>query len=313
MIGAFKRIRVLDSGGLHASRWTPSALDRSRAWPARGQRVGLQIIDPEWIGRWIALLRCGRRAVTRAALCTIRDPAGLRRVSAGGRDHAPARRDRDSGHGGRQRRARWKRRSRRSPQNPGDGSDHRAGPLDQVRLPEIARLAARYRLPATRFTGLVDGGRAHDVWAGRRRVFVARVLCGPCSQGEKPADLPVQQPTKYEFSSISKPPRRSASMMPSRLCSPPTRQSNQAPRTHRASRREVARCSVAARAQQSMPVDSHLERHRRRSATARRDLPGPSRGGLCRRPQHRGRIPLCWGPFRAAAGTGFGACARTRR
>jgi ABC-type uncharacterized transport system substrate-binding protein len=66
---------------------------------------------------------------------------------------------------------------------------------------EITSLAARYRLPAvypyrlyTKVGGLLSYG--NDVFDNYRRAagYVDRVL-----RGEKPADLPVQQPTKYEL------------------------------------------------------------------------------------------------------------------
>ena len=66
---------------------------------------------------------------------------------------------------------------------------------------EITSLAARYRLPAvypyrlyTKVGGLLSYG--NDVFDNYRRAagYVDRIL-----KGEKPADLPVQAPTKFEL------------------------------------------------------------------------------------------------------------------
>ena len=77
----------------------------------------------------------------------------------------------------------------------------------------IVDLAAQLRLPAIYPLRLfvTSGGLAAygpDIVDEYRLAasYVDRIL-----RGEKPADLPVQDPTKFETSSISKPPRRSAS------------------------------------------------------------------------------------------------------
>ena len=67
-----------------------------------------------------------------------------------------------------------------------------------VHREHIIALAARHRLPAIysyRYF-VADGGLGADLVGLYRRVasYVDRVL-----KGEKPADLPVQQPTKYEL------------------------------------------------------------------------------------------------------------------
>ena len=77
----------------------------------------------------------------------------------------------------------------------------------------IIMLAAKYRLPTVypfRYFvtrgGLISYGP--DLIDQHRRAagYVDRIL-----KGEKPADLPVQAPTKYELVINLKPPRRSAS------------------------------------------------------------------------------------------------------
>ena len=76
----------------------------------------------------------------------------------------------------------------------------------------IVTLAARHRLPAVYPTtplrhrgGLVSYGPDRIDQYRRAAGYVDRIL-----KGEKPADLPVQAPTKYELVSTSRPPRRSA-------------------------------------------------------------------------------------------------------
>ena len=90
----------------------------------------------------------------------------------------------------------------------------------------IITLAARHKLPAVYYArhfvtsgGLISYGPDFIDQYRRAAGYVDRIL-----KGEKPADLPVQAPTKYETgASISRPPRRSASKF-RRRCSPaPTR------------------------------------------------------------------------------------------
>jgi putative ABC transport system substrate-binding protein len=72
-------------------------------------------------------------------------------------------------------------------------------------------LALKYRIPAVSFVRAIveEGGLMtfgvveHDVY-GRVAVFVDKIL-----KGAKPADLPVEQPTRFELVINLKPPRRS--------------------------------------------------------------------------------------------------------
>ena len=89
----------------------------------------------------------------------------------------------------------------------------------------VITLAARHKLPAVYYErsyiaagGLISYGPNRIDQFRRAAGYVDRIL-----KGEKPADLPVQAPTKYELSSISRPPRRSALPCRRRYSPPPTR------------------------------------------------------------------------------------------
>jgi putative ABC transport system substrate-binding protein len=86
-------------------------------------------------------------------------------------------------------------------QNGADGLLVVQDPFYNSRRDQIVALAARYRRPVVyplrefaEIGGLVSYG--HDLVDGYRQmgVYVGRIL-----KGEKPADLPVMQPTKFEF------------------------------------------------------------------------------------------------------------------
>jgi putative ABC transport system substrate-binding protein len=85
----------------------------------------------------------------------------------------------------------------------------------------IIALAARHRLPAVYpLRAYVAGGGL--VSYGIDQIEPYRLAAGYVDRilrGEKPADLPVQAPTKYETVFTSRPPRRSALPSP-RHCWP---------------------------------------------------------------------------------------------
>jgi len=65
----------------------------------------------------------------------------------------------------------------------------------------IADFAAKHRLPAismfrrfTEFGGLMAYGPNQSEYRKRLAVFIDKIL-----KGAKPADLPIEQPTKFEF------------------------------------------------------------------------------------------------------------------
>jgi len=75
-----------------------------------------------------------------------------------------------------------------------------ASPLTAVHRDPIVKLAARHKLPAVYWQrnfvtagGLVSYGSSYVDDCRRAATYVDRIL-----RGEKPADLPVQAPTKYE-------------------------------------------------------------------------------------------------------------------
>jgi putative ABC transport system substrate-binding protein len=74
-------------------------------------------------------------------------------------------------------------------------------PTFTARRAQMVELAARYRIPANYYTrafpdagGLSSYGTAFAESERQAGIYIGRIL-----KGEKPADLPVQQPTKYEI------------------------------------------------------------------------------------------------------------------
>jgi putative ABC transport system substrate-binding protein len=90
---------------------------------------------------------------------------------------------------------------------------------------QLAILSARFTVPAiypgrvfVEAGGLLSYGPDYAARDREVGLYVGRIL-----KGEKPADLPVQQQSKFELAVICKPPRRSASASQKRCWPPPTR------------------------------------------------------------------------------------------
>lgn len=88
-----------------------------------------------------------------------------------------------------------------------------ADPIFRTQNDQIVALAARYAIPtsyesmlSTTVGGLMSYGTDLVETSRMLGVYAGRIL-----RGVKPSDLPVMQPTKFVSSSISKPPRHSAS------------------------------------------------------------------------------------------------------
>jgi len=83
----------------------------------------------------------------------------------------------------------------------------------------IVELAGKYRLPAIYFQkefvdegGLMSYGADYDDLYRRAASYVDKIL-----KGAKPADLPVQQPTKFEFIVNLKAAKRIGLVIPNRV------------------------------------------------------------------------------------------------
>ena len=142
-----------------------------------------------------------------------------------------------------------------------------SGPLAAVHRGVIIATAARHKLPTvyvSRFTAL-DGGlvsygpdfpEQYRLAAG----YVDRIL-----KGEKPGDLPVQAPTKYELV-INLKAAKALGLRCRRRCLPAlTRSSNDPARVHQASRRTRP---VSAEGDKMSPLAPFLRLARGQSTSA---------------------------------------------
>ena len=184
-----------------------------------------------------------------------------------------------------------------------------ASALASVQRNLIIELAARHRLPAVYFErlfvasgGLISYGADFVDQYRRAAGYVDRIL-----KGEKPADLPVQAPTKYELVINLKTAKALGLDVP-HVAARPRR------RGDRVKRREfitllggAAAWPLAARAQQpAMPVIGFLDTTSPDGVhgASARISPGPQRHRLCRGRERRDRIPLGRESDRSAAGAG---------
>lgn len=166
-----------------------------------GNFTGFTFIDPELLGKWMALLKDVTPAITRAAVLFnpatlptydkwVKEIEGARRPGAIELTAMPVGTDSD-----------MEASIKALAQRPGSGLLVGPDPFNQVRIDRIARLTTQHRLPTISVYrpfvaagGLIAyGPDTADVFR-RSASYVDRVL-----KGTKPADLPVQQPTKFEL------------------------------------------------------------------------------------------------------------------
>lgn len=166
-----------------------------------GNFTGFTFIDPELIGKWMELLGDVAPGLTQAGL--LFNPSTMIGYENFVQEIQTAQR------GGRVNLKPLPARTNDEIQaaitdlagTPGGGLMIGPDPFNQVHLKQIADLASKYRLPTisvyrpfTAEGGLMTyGPDTADVFR-RSAAYVSRIL-----KGEKPADLPVQQPTKFEF------------------------------------------------------------------------------------------------------------------
>jgi putative tryptophan/tyrosine transport system substrate-binding protein len=166
-----------------------------------GNFTGFTFIDPEMMGKWMALLKDVAPGLTRAAV--VFNPATTPTYDKWVRELEAAH------HSGaidivampvgstEEMEAAIKAYAQR----PGSGLIIGPDPFNQVRVKQIAQLAGQNRLPAISVYRpfVIEGGLmmygpdTADIFR-RAAGYVDRVL-----KGEKPSDLPVQNPTKYEL------------------------------------------------------------------------------------------------------------------
>ena len=86
-------------------------------------------------------------------------------------------------------------------------------PLFTSRSEQLVALASRHAVPAIYYLGsFAEAGGLISYADNNLPAFrEAGIYAGKILNGAKPADLPIQQATKFELVIILKPPRRSAS------------------------------------------------------------------------------------------------------
>jgi putative tryptophan/tyrosine transport system substrate-binding protein len=166
-----------------------------------GNFTGFTFIDPEMVGKWMELLKDIAPGLTRAAVIFnpattptydkwVKELEAARHSGAADIVAMPVGSTEEMEVG-----------IKLHAQRPGSGLIVGPDPFNQVRVRQIAQLAGRNRLPAISVYRpfVVEGGLmmygpdTADIFR-RAAGYVDRVL-----KGEKPSDLPVQNPTKYEL------------------------------------------------------------------------------------------------------------------
>jgi putative ABC transport system substrate-binding protein len=201
VIGEFKRINTTIPV-VFALAMDPVGLGdvQSLSHPG-GPMTGFTFIDPELIGKWMELLKAMTPGLTGAAVMF--NPATtpsydnwLREIAANASAgaiaitalHASSASEMEAG-------------LKALGQTQGKGLIIGPDPFNQVVIKEVAQRALENRLPTVSVYrpfvvagGLMEyGPDTADIFR-RSAAYVDRVL-----KGERPADLPVQQPTKFEF------------------------------------------------------------------------------------------------------------------
>jgi len=201
VIAAFKRITT-SVPVVFALAIDPVGLGhvQSLARPG-GNFTGFTFINPALIGKWMELLKEVAPDIAQAAL--LFDPVGspfydgfVREIEAGSQ---PGNIEIMATHTGTD--SELEASIKAFAQKPGRGLAFGPDPFNQVHIKQIAQLTAQYRLPAVSVYpsfaaagGLMAYGPDTPDIFRRSAGYIDRIL-----KGAKPADLPVQQPDKFEF------------------------------------------------------------------------------------------------------------------
>jgi len=184
-----------------------------------GNFTGFTFIDPELIGKWMALLKDATPGITRAAVLFNRATVvsydkWVREIEAARPPGAIELIAMPAGTDGEAEAA-----IKTLAQKPGSGLIIGPDPFNQVRVVQIARLALQNRLPAISVYrsfvaagGLMAYGPDTADIFHRSAAYVDRIL-----KGAKPADLPVQQPVKFELAFNAKTAKTLGLEIPAKL------------------------------------------------------------------------------------------------